>query len=131
MAKLYKVRDADRLQLVCPACEWTGPAYRPGIFKVWRPKRIEKIVPESLRARPDRDGHTWRCRFEGELVDAVVGSELWKCVEDCPHVLKKKGVTPVYVPDDDPDHRGTVYDDYEEGNGGVEENDRGEHGFKP
>ena len=28
--------------------------------------------------------------------------------------LAKRGITPVYVPDDDPDHQGTVYDDEEE-----------------
>jgi hypothetical protein len=62
--------------------------YKPGIFKVWRPQRIEKILPESKR-----------------------GSEEAAA-------LSEKGITAVFVPDNDPDHRGTVYDDEEEnGNG--------------
>lgn len=54
--------------------------YTPGIFLVWQPERIEKILPESTR---DSD-------------------ETKKLVE--------RGITPVFVPDDDPDHQGTVYD---------------------
>lgn len=50
------------------------PSESPGIFKVWRPNRIEKIVQESKR-----------------------GSEEVARLE-------KKGITPVFVPDDDPDH---------------------------
>jgi hypothetical protein len=55
--------------------------FKPGIFKVWRPARIEKILPESLRG-------------SAEAAD-----------------LAAVGITPVFVPDDDPDHRGTVYAD--------------------
>lgn len=62
-------------------CNMQAPLFRPGIFKVWRPQRIEKILPESAR-----------------------GSD--EAVE-----LEEKGITPVFVPDDDPDHRGTVYGD--------------------
>jgi hypothetical protein len=76
------------VELICPRCGQKEPAYRPGIFKVWRPQRIEVI-----------------------LVDSQRGSDLAKEYE-------AKGITPVFVPDDDPDHRGTVYDDDEEnGNG--------------
>lgn len=53
---------------------------KPGIFRVWLPKRIEKILPESARG--------------SEEVAA----------------LAERGVTPVFVPDDDLDHRGSVYD---------------------
>jgi hypothetical protein len=48
--------------------------WSPGIFKVWRPNKIEKIVQESKRG--------------SEEVAA----------------LEKRGITPVFVPDDDPDH---------------------------
>jgi hypothetical protein len=50
----------------------------PGIFKVWRPTKIEKLVEESKR-----------------------GSEE---VEQ----LEKRGITPVFVPDSDPDHQPTA-----------------------
>lgn len=50
--------------------------YKPGIFRVWKPERIEKILPESKRVA------------HGELAE-----------------LAEKGITPVFVPDNDPDHR--------------------------
>lgn len=50
--------------------------WKPGIFKVWRPERIEKILPESARGSAEA----------AELVT--------------------KGITPVFVPDQDPDHGG-------------------------
>jgi hypothetical protein len=56
----------------------------PGIFFVWKPERIEKILPESTR-----------------------GSDDVKALEE-------KGITPVFVPDNDPDHQGSVYDKGEE-----------------
>lgn len=50
----------------------------PGVFSIVRPTRIELILPESYRHRPD----------------AVAFLER----------LSRRGVTPVYVPDDDRDH---------------------------
>lgn len=58
--------------------------FKPGIFKVWRPQRIEKLVLESQR--------------DSEEVKDLI----------------EKGITPVFVPDDDKDHRGSVYDKPEE-----------------
>lgn len=75
---------------VCDGCEGKGTKHQPAIFKVWRPDRIEKILPESKR-----------------------GSE--EALE-----LAERGITPVFVPDNDPDHQGTVYDKEEE-NGDAEE----------
>lgn len=60
-----------------------GP-WRPGIFRVFKPERIEKIITES------------------QSKDAAVMEE-----------LIAKHITPVVVPDNDPDHQGTVYDDPE------------------
>jgi hypothetical protein len=57
---------------------------KPGIFKVWRPSRVEKIMLESQRESDE--------------------------VKD----LLEKGITPVFVPDGDKDHVGTVYDRPEE-----------------
>jgi hypothetical protein len=53
--------------------------YGPGIFRVWRPERLERIFKESDR-----------------------GSE--KVVAD-----EKRCITPVFVPDDDADHQGSPY----------------------
>lgn len=62
----------------CEKC--TGSGRLPGIFRVWQPRRIEKIMPESSR-----------------------GSEEVR-------QLMEQGITPVFVPDDDRDHQGSVYD---------------------
>jgi hypothetical protein len=53
---------------------------KPGVFYVWKPERIEKICTESQR-----------------------GSEEVAAIE-------KRGIIPVFVPDDDPDHQGSAYD---------------------
>jgi hypothetical protein len=57
--------------------------YTPGVFRIFRPERIEKILTQS-QATP---------------------AELAK--------LHEAGITPVIVPDGDRDHQGTVYDDDE------------------
>lgn len=58
-----------------------GDKARPAIVRVFRPAAVEKLMPESMRD----------------------SSEVER--------LRAAGVTPVFVPDDDPDHQGTVYDD--------------------
>ena len=63
----------------CEDCKATGKI--AGIFRVFRPHAIEKIITETQSK-------------DAELM------------ED----LRKRGLTPVIVPDDDPDHQGTVYD---------------------
>jgi hypothetical protein len=67
---------------VCPAdkCTLFQAALTPGIFKVWRPERIEKILAESQRG-------------SAEALELI-----------------EKGITLVFVPDDDPDHRGSAHD---------------------
>jgi hypothetical protein len=64
-------------------CSETEAKYedKPGIFYCWLPTRLEKIVLESTRGT--------------EEIDA----------------LEKRGITPVFVPDDDKDHQGNVHDD--------------------
>ena len=57
-------------------------AYKPGIFYFWLPTRVELIFKESDR-----------------------GSEAVQAAE-------KRGITAVFVPDDDPDHQGNVHDDF-------------------
>lgn len=57
--------------------------YKPGIFYAWLPQTLEKIVLESSRGT--------------EEIAA----------------LEKRGIVPVFVPDNDPDHRGNVHDDLE------------------
>lgn len=73
VSKAVETHDADgahfKMELV------------PGIFYVWLPQRIEKILPESLRGTIEHGK------------------------------LEKRGITAVFVPDDDPDHRGNVHDD--------------------
>jgi len=54
---------------------------KPGVFALFRPTHIELIVTQT----------------QSENVEEM-------------EALQKRGITPVIVPDDDPDHRGTVYD---------------------
>jgi hypothetical protein len=63
----------------CEACEGCGKV--PGIFRVFRPSALEKIITETMSK------------------DAELMAD-----------LEKRGITPVVVPDDDKDHMGTVYD---------------------
>jgi hypothetical protein len=53
---------------------------QPGIFMIWKPKRIEKILPASKR-------------------DSTEATE-----------LSERGITPVFVPDNDPDHQASGYE---------------------
>lgn len=56
----------------------------PGVFRIFRPQRVEKIITESMSKVP-------------EIMEE----------------LAKQNLTPVIVPDDDPDHQGSVYDQKE------------------
>jgi len=58
--------------------------YFPAVFTLWKPSRIEKICKESERGS-----------------EAVAK-------------LLEQGITPVFVPDDDKDHQGSVHDKEEE-----------------
>jgi hypothetical protein len=58
--------------------------YVPAIFRVWKPERLERIYKESDR-----------------------GSEAVQADE-------KRGIVPVFVPDNDKDHQGSVYDKEED-----------------
>jgi hypothetical protein len=69
----------------CEACEGKCDVSTPAIFKVWKPSRIEKILPDTMR-----------------------GSDEAK-------ELEERGITPVFLPSNDPDHRGNIYEDEEEG----------------
>lgn len=53
----------------------------PGIFYMFKPEAVEKIITET---------------------ESKSAEEMAK--------LEKRGIRPVVVPDDDPDHKGTVYD---------------------
>jgi hypothetical protein len=55
--------------------------YFPGIFTLWRPTRIEKILPDT-----EKDNQ--------ELLSE----------------LEKRNISPVWVPANDPDHQGSVFD---------------------
>jgi hypothetical protein len=58
--------------------------FKPGIFTLWRPVKIEQLFNESQQG-------------SDEVEEAI-----------------EKGITPIFVPDNDPDHHGSVYDKAEE-----------------
>ncbi len=68
----------------CSRCRAEGDL--PGVFWVFRPTAIEKIVTET---------------------ESLDEEEMRK--------LRDRGLTPVVVPDNDPDHRGSVYESSAEG----------------
>jgi RecJ-like exonuclease len=76
------------VEVKCDRCDGKGTldvtVSVPGIFTLWKPSRIEKICKESER--------------NSEAVAKLI----------------EQGITPVFVPDDDKDHAGTVYDKEEE-----------------
>lgn len=61
-------------------CEDCEAGRRPGIFYAWLPSAVELIFKESQRGS-----------------DEVAKAE-------------KRGIRPVFVPDDDPDHQGSIWD---------------------
>jgi hypothetical protein len=64
----------------------TEGEWSPGIFRIFKPTAIEKIVTKT----------------QSEDADEM-------------EALAERGITPVIVPDDDPDHQGSVYDREEAG----------------
>jgi hypothetical protein len=66
-------------QKTCEQCEGQGEV--AGVFRVFRPTAIEKIVTES----------------QAQDQEAM-------------EKLRLRGITPVVVPDDDPDHQGSAYE---------------------
>lgn len=76
---------AHRKTVPVPNKEKTGMDFKPGVFYIWLPSRLEKILPESARGSEDAQD------------------------------LEKRGITPVFVPDDDPDHQGSVWEDKKKG----------------
>jgi hypothetical protein len=79
-------RNADGVVIAehCATCAGECKLVTPAIFKVWRPQRIEVMMGESQR-----------------------GSD--EAAE-----LEQRGYSPVYLPDDDPDHRGRKYEEEED-----------------
>lgn len=67
--------------LAHPKACYTDEGLKPGVFYIWKPRALEKIVTET---------------------QAKDAAEMEK--------LAKAGITPVVVPDDDRDHQGSVYD---------------------
>lgn len=57
------------------------PEWDAGVFRIFKPTRIEKLITDTMSK-------------DAELMEG----------------LAKKGITPVIVPDNDPDHQGSVYD---------------------
>lgn len=82
------------------------PLYGPGVIRVTRPKGFEKIVKQSDYDAALADKASWVELEKALPKEEVVKSALLEEFE----TDAKRGVTWVPVPDDDPDHQGTVYD---------------------
>jgi hypothetical protein len=77
----FKVGETWVLLAHPKACAPDAEGRTAGVFRIFRPERIEKILTESQ----------------------ATAAELAKLAEE--------GITPVIVPDGDRDHQGSVYDD--------------------
>lgn len=75
---------------------------RPGIFSMFLPTAIELIVKQSEYDAALADGAS----YEASTAEPRMKSELLERFERD----RARGVTWVPVPDNDPDHQGTVYD---------------------
>jgi rubredoxin len=103
-------------------CEENPVTHLPGIFKVWRPTRIEKILPDTLKKCEVKIGDGLAVVVADSiaalaLVDATTGEGKkadWRYLDDEVNKLVSQGITPVFVPASDPDHQGSVYDVEEE-----------------
>ncbi len=71
--------------LAHPEAMVTDDGRMPGIFSIFKPTAFEKIITET----------------QAKAADLIAD-------------LNKRQITPVIVPDDDPDHQGTVYDEAED-----------------
>lgn len=81
----FKVGETWVLLAHPKACKPDAEGHTAGVFRIFRPSRIEKILTQSQATEEELDK------------------------------LRERGITPVIVPDDDPDHQGTVYDDEQPG----------------
>lgn len=98
-------RDAKAKALErAAALDLAEPRFVPGVIRIARPRGFEKIVKQS-----DFD------RAFSDVVDSKDGEMRAQWEAD-----GKRGVRWIPVPDDDPDHRGTVYDKEETGKEDVE-----------
>src|SRR5260221_8413776 len=95
----------------------------PGVFRVFLPERIEKIVKLSefniIAAIQARKGSVIALDLNAESFAEflpLTPAEVLRVVESF-NSDTRRGITWVPVPDDDPDHQGTVHDD-DETNGG-------------
>jgi len=98
------------------ACVIDGE-YQPGVFRVFKPERVEKIVKQSdfdiIAAIQERRGEVIPLAADDPRTPEVLN------VIKAFNADTKRRIIWVPVPDDDPDHQGTAYDDdaHENGNG--------------
>lgn len=78
--RLVDVKDEELREEMIQNGETERAVYAPGIFAAFRPERVEMLIQESKAT-----------------------------VEEL-EALKKRGITPIIVPDNDPDHVGSVHD---------------------
>ena len=88
--------------LAHPKAITTDEGPKAGVFAIFMPERLELIVKQSefdvIAKIQAQKGHVVEITPEEQAVVARFNADL------------KRGITWVPVPDDDPDHQGTVYD---------------------
>jgi hypothetical protein len=108
-------------------CEAHPPTHLPGIFKVWRPERIEKILPDTMQKCVVVHGEDSQIVADAAAAAGAVAAlkvkgekAEWHYLDEEVEKLAEQGITPVFVPANDPDHRGSIWDSVEERDGNDE-----------
>lgn len=98
--------EAQRLaEEKAAALDLSDPIYVPGVIRIARPKGFEKIVTESQAAAVLADRASWEANDDPDRDEDDKSALLKQFEADA-----KRGIKWVAVPDNDPDHQGTVYD---------------------
>jgi hypothetical protein len=74
--------------------------------------RVARCTLWEVYNRESRELLAWG--DETEVLERRGDAGSWRTRRRTSTFLTEKGITPVFVPDDDPDHQGTVYDKEEE-----------------
>lgn len=89
------------------ALDLQSPIYGPGVIRITRPRGFEKIVKQSTFDAMLADRQSFESDDDPDTAkrEERKGATLLQFEKDA-----ARGITWVPVPDDDPDHQGTVYD---------------------
>jgi hypothetical protein len=113
--------------LAHPRADFVDGADAAGVFRIFKPERLERIVKQSafdiIAGIQEKRGNVIPLDIDAEAFRVLLPATPAEVLETIKAYNSdlKRGITWVPVPDDDPDHKGTAYDDdaHEHGNGEI------------